>query len=351
MNETIYFIVPGSLATRTGGYVYDRRIIEYLRSGGWTVEPIELGGNFPDPDDKTRANAEKFFASIPGRALVVVDGLAFGVLPEIAEKEHVRLALFALVHHPLADETGIAEDLRQKLMRSEAIALRFANHAIVTSKFTRRRLVELGISSGKISIVEPGVVPAPLAGRRDEGGRGPPIQMLCPASYIARKGHADLLFALSGLIDLPWHVICVGNSELDTRCFAKVCALREELGLAARVELRTEVEDRELESLYGASNLIVLASRYEGFGMVVTEAIARGLPIITTTGGALAETLPKGAGLASPPGDIDALKKNLRHILEDENLFARLSKGAQAARERLRTWDEASRAFAAVLSA
>ena len=351
MNETIYFIVPGSLATRTGGYVYDRRIIENLRAGGWTVEPIELGGNFPDHDAKTRAKAEKIFASIPNGALVVVDGLAFGALPEIAENEHSRLALIALVHHPLADETGIAEDLRQKLTRSEATALGFANHAVVTSKFTRRRLVELGISPGKISIVEPGVVPAPLVRRHDSNGREPPIQMLCPASYIARKGHGDLLFALSGLVDLPWHVICVGNSELDTRCFAKVCALREELGLAARVELRAEVEDRELESLYAASDLIILASRYEGFGMVVTEAIARGLPIVTTTGGALAETLPKGAGLASPPGDIEALMKNLRRILEDKNLLARLSESARAARERLWTWDEASRAFAAVLSA
>jgi hypothetical protein len=120
MNEKIYFIVPGSLAIRTGGYAYDRRIIEHLRAGGWTVEPIELGGNFPNPDDKTRAKAEKIFATIPNQARVVVDGLAFGALPEIAEKEHSRLVLIGLVHHPLADETGIADDLRQELMRSEA---------------------------------------------------------------------------------------------------------------------------------------------------------------------------------------------------------------------------------------
>lgn len=351
MNKTIYFIVPGSLGMRTGGYVYDRRIIENLRAGGWTVEPIELGGTFPAPDDQTRANVEKIFASIPNGAPVVVDGLAFGALPEIAEKEHERLTLIALVHHPLADETGIAEGLRQKLMRSEVTALKFAHHVIASSNFTSRRLAELGISSEKISIVEPGVAPAPLAGRRDGTERESSLQMLCPASYIVRKGHADLLFALSGLVDLPWRMICVGNSELDECCYAKVCALRVELDLAERVELRAEVGDRELERLFAASDLIVLASYYEGFGMVVTEAIARGLPIVTTTGGALAETLPKGAGLASPPGDVEALKKNLRQVLEDKNLYARLSKGARAARERLRSWDEASRAFAAVLGA
>ncbi len=351
MNETICFIVPGSLATRTGGYVYDRHIIENLRAQGWRVEPIELGGSFPGPDDKTRVRAEKIFASIPNGALVVVDGLAFGALPEIAEQEHSRLTLVALVHHPLADETGIADDLKQKLTRSEATALGFTKHAIATSKFTRRRLIELGISPEKISIVEPGVAPAPLVARRDSNGREPALQMLCPASYIARKGHGDLLSALSRLVDLPWHMICVGNSKLDARCYAKVCALREELGLAERVELLEEVGDRELERLYAASDLIVLASYYEGFGMVVTEAIARGLPIVTTTGGALAETLPEGAGLASPPGDIGALAKNLRRILQDKNLLAQLSQSAQAARRRLRTWDEASRDFAAALKA
>jgi glycosyltransferase involved in cell wall biosynthesis len=329
-------VVPGSLATRTGGYAYNRKIIEGLRNIGWSVTLVELSGGFPDPDEQALAYAKKCFASLPDGGLVVVDGLAFGVLPEIASPEHARLRLVALVQ-------------REKLMLSETKALGFAHHIVVTSKFTRRRLMELGVGEEKISIVEPGVIPASLSTGRDRGRGGAPMQMLCPASYIARKGHADLLRALSGLMDLPWQVICVGNGNLDARCYAVICALRAELGLIPRVDLRDEVNDSELERLYSTSDLIVLASHYEGFGMVVTEAIARGLPVVTTTGGALAETLPDGAGLASAPGDIDALKKNLCQVLSDENAYARLAEAARAARDRLSTWDKVSPRFAEAL--
>jgi glycosyltransferase involved in cell wall biosynthesis len=350
MRKPIYFVVPGSLAVRTGGYGYDRNIVERLRGGGWAIETIELGGQYPDPDSATRAKAEEIFASIPSDALVVIDGLAFGAMPEIAEKEHDRLKLVALVHHPLADETGIGEDLSRKLMRSETAALRFAARIIATSRFTSRRLVEMGVDREKIFVVEPGVASAPLAARRF-GGEGSALNMLCPASYIARKGHADLLTALSGLSELPWSLICVGNNDLDSNCYGDMVALRDALGLGGRVELRAEVNDRELEKLFASSDLVALASHYEGFGMVVPEAIAHGLPVVTTTGGALAETLPSDAGLASPPGDRESLRENLRNILEDKNLYRRLCENAEAARAKLKSWDEAARAFAAVLEA
>ncbi|MEE8439223.1 MAG: glycosyltransferase family 4 protein [Micropepsaceae bacterium] len=349
MSEILTFVVPGSLATRTGGYAYDRKIIENLRESGWTVEPVELGSGFPNPDQKTLANTEKSFSAIPDGALVIVDGLAFGVLPEIAAREHLRLKLVALVHHPLADETGLGDEQRAELRRSEVHALGFAHHVVVTSNFTRRRLVEYGVEEKKISVVEPGIDPAPLGKGRDRSGPGAPMQMLCPASYIPRKGHVDLLRALSELKELPWQLICAGNTKLDTGLYAEICALREAAGLNQRVELRDEVNEGELDRLYSAADLIVLASHYEGFGMVVTEAVARGLPVITTTGGALAETLPSGAGLASPPGDINALKENLHRVLTDEAAYARLFEAARKAREALPTWDEASRAFAQAL--
>jgi glycosyltransferase involved in cell wall biosynthesis len=222
---------------------------------------------------------------------------------------------------------------------------------VVTSAFTSRRLVELGVGAEKISIAAPGVAAAPLAKGGQGKGRGAAMQMLCPASYIVRKGHADLLRALSGLTDLSWKLICVGNTQLDETCYAEICALREALALTSRVDLRGEVGDDELDALYSASDLVVLASHYEGFGMVVTEAIARGLPVITTTGGALADTLPNGAGLASAPGDIEALRENLREVLAGENTYKRLAKGARSARQTLPGWAAAAQAFAAALGA
>jgi glycosyltransferase involved in cell wall biosynthesis len=350
MKDSLTFVVPGSLETRTGGYAYDRKIIEGLRKNGWTVALIELSGSYSNPDEKALAHAEDRFAAIADGTLVIIDGLAFGVLPEIAAKEHSRLNLVGLVHHPLADETGLGQSQRERLVISEAKSLGFAHQIIATSHFTFHRLVELGVGAEKTSVVEPGAIAAPLSKGRAGAVPETPMRMLCPASYIPRKGHADLLRAMSGLKDLHWKLICVGNTRLEVGLYDKICALRDAHGLGAQVELRDEVKDGELDELYSTADLVVLASHYEGFGMVVTEAIARGLPVITTTGGALADTLPEGAGLASAPGDIETLEKNLRKVLTDDNSYARLVRGARTARASLSTWDEAVLAFADALN-
>lgn len=93
----------------------------------------------------------------------------------------------------------------------------------------------------------------------------------------------------------------------------------------------------------------MLASYYEGYGMVVTEALARGLPVITTTGGALADTLPAEAGLAVSPGDSRALAAALARWFEAPALRARLRGGARDARQRLGDWHAAGDAFAEAL--
>lgn len=345
MADTIYFVVPGSLSIRTGGYNYDRKIIEGLRARGTAVELVELGGHYPDASEEDRAAAGRLFASIPDGTPTIVDGLAFGALPEIAEKEQARLRLVALVHHPLADEAGLSKSTRARLIESEMRALRRACGIIVTSAYTKRRLAEYGVAPERVSVVMPGTDEAAIA--KGSGGEG--LSILCPASYIPRKGHADLFHALSGLENLSWRLLCVGEKSLAPDHFASLCALCVSLGLSDRIEMRNQVADAELNRLYAVSDLVALASLYEGFGMVVTEALMRGLPVVTTTGGALADTLPAGAGLASAPGDIDALRENLRIVLTDRAAYARLREGARAARDALPRWSEAVAAFETAL--
>lgn len=346
MPESIHFVVPGSLDTRTGGYHYDRKIIEGLRARGRDIEIIELGGNYPEPSRDDRAVAERQLAAIPGGARAIVDGLAFGALPELAEKERARLRLVALVHHPLADEAGLPETKRAEFVGTEKRALACARKIIVTSPFTGRRLGQYGVASDKIAVVPPGTERAELA--TGSGGAG--IRILCPASYIPRKGHADLFEALAGLLDLSWQLTCVGENGLAPDHFASLCALSESLGLAERIELEKQASDVELNRLYSVSDFVALASLYEGFGMVVTEALMRGLPVVTTTGGALADTLPAGAGLASAPGNVAALRENLRVVLTDAAVLRRLREGAIAVRETLPGWEEAAAGFDAVLN-
>ena len=342
---SVYFVVPGSLSTRTGGYIYDRRIIEGLRALGGTVTLISLPGTYPFLDEADIAKAHDAFVAIPNGAAVVVDGLAFGALPHIAEQHAGRLQLVALVHHPLADETGLSSQVAARLFASEERALRSARRVIVTSEYTARRLDTFAVSPDAIAVCVPGVDPAPLA----RGSGSDHVVLLCPASLTPRKGHAILFAALADLHDLDWRLLCAGNTGLDPMHRDKLAALRLELGLAERIEMCGEADEAELASLYDGADLLVLASHYEGYGMVISEALARGLPMVTTTGGALSDTVPSSAALRVPPGDAAAFREALRSAISDPNLRGQLAVGARAARAGLLDWNESARGFARAL--
>jgi len=344
-------IVAGDPGQRTGGYLYDARIVAVLRDRGWRVDVVGLAGRFPQPDQTARRHMAATLASLPDAALVVIDGLAMGGLPEEVECHAKRLCLVALVHHPLADETGLDPAQQQRLRDSEARALAAARRVIVTSRFTARVLADYGVSDARLRVVEPGVDPSPLA----SGALGdPPVQrpwrLLCVATLTPRKGLDVLVEALSGLSDRPWHCEVIGSDQRDVAHANALVAHTQRLGLAAQLRFVGERSAEALAKAYSEADLFVLPSYYEGYGMVVTEALSRGLPVITTTGGALADTLPGDAGLAVPPGDAAALREALKRWMDSAELRQRLRRGALRERRALADWTSAGARFAAALA-
>ncbi|MBZ9537634.1 glycosyltransferase family 4 protein [Modicisalibacter tunisiensis] len=342
------FIVAGDPGQLTGGYVYDARIVDALRHQGWQVEVVGLEGRFPEPDATAGQALDRALADCPNGAQVVIDGLAMGGLPEIVAQHAPRLDLTALVHHPLADETGLDDAQRTRFQISETRALAAVNRVIVTSPFTARRLADFQVGADRLHVIEPGVERPPMPSRRAARHDGP-ARLLCVATITPRKGHDILAEALAGLADRDWQCDCIGGLDRD---LAHVEHVRERLaahGLSDRVHLLGERAPRALAEAYAAADLFVLPSHYEGYGMVVSEALAHGLPVLTTTGGALAHTLPDGAGLQVPPGDPTALAEALRRWLDDAALREHLLEGAREAGRALADWDTAGRAFAAAL--
>jgi glycosyltransferase involved in cell wall biosynthesis len=331
------FLVPGDLATQTGGYVYDRRVLQALSGLGWETRVHALDGSFPRPTGAALAQTRGLLASLPERRPVLIDGLAMGAMPELVAAESRRLRLVALVHHPLAEEPGLSKAAARDLRRSEARALAAAQGVVVTSRFTAGLVAALGVPGARIEVVEPGTDPAPLG----SGSGSPAPHLLCVATLTRRKGH-DLLFdALARLKDRDWRLACAG--ALD-RCPQTVADLRDQLGrlgLGERVELAGEVGAERLARLYGSADLFVLATRFEGYGMALAEALARGLPVLSTRAGAVPETVPAGAGVLVAPEDVDALAGSLRRLLDEPALLRRLADGARSARARLPTWSVA----------
>ncbi|MFB1487926.1 MULTISPECIES: glycosyltransferase family 4 protein [unclassified Thiocapsa] len=340
------FLIPGDPSTATGGYRYDRRIIDGLINAGRSVKIERLDDSFPRPTVEALVDADRCFAGIPDDSGVVVDGLAFGLLGESAARHRGRLRLIALVHHPLALETGLAATRVEALRIGETAALAAARLIVVTSGATADLLAgDYGVSQARIRVVEPGTDAAPLA----VGSGASEPNLLCVAAMTPRKGHDILLQALAALADRSWRLDCVGSL---TRCPATSTALQrltEQLGLSERVRFTGEVEESRLAALYHRADLFVLPTRFEGYGMVLTEALARGLPIVSTRIGPIPNLVPADSGLLVEPDDPAALRTALARVLHDPGLRAGLASGARSARSRLRSWDDASGDFMDVL--
>lgn len=341
----LVFVVPGDPATRTGGYLYDRRIMEELAALGCPSSLLRLPDAFPFPGLAELAEAEQGLALVPGHSTVIVDGLALGVLPEAAARLAQRARLVALVHHPLAEETGLSEDERRRLAESERRALASAARVIVTGPATARALAaDFAVPSEKITVVLPGTDPAPLA----PADTTPPT-LLCVGTVTPRKGHDVLLPALASLRELPWRLVCAGSLERDPDWSRRLLQQVQDEGLDSRIRFLGEASERELSELYLAADLFVLPSHLEGYGMALAEALARGLPLVTTATTAIAETLPPDCMRLVQPGDPRALTSALRDILGDKQQRRALRRGARAARASLPRWRDAGRAFLAAL--
>jgi glycosyltransferase involved in cell wall biosynthesis len=342
--RTAAFAVPGDLATPTGGYVYDRRIIAELPALGWHIDVLDLGDRFPRPPADMRAAAGARLAGVPPGHPVVVDGLALGVLPEAAAALQASHALVALIHHPLALEAGLSAGEAACLRTSERAALVAVRHVITTSTATARILADdYCVPSGRLSVVEPGtdrVAPTPR--RRDNV-----VTLLAVGSVVPRKGYDVLIAALGRIRHLSWRLVIAGDCGRSPDTLRNLEADIARLGLAGRVALLGAAPYELLTSLYAAADLFVLPSRFEGYGMAYAEAMAHGVPVIGTTAGAIPQTVPAGAGVLLPPDDVDALSATLQRLIENPEERERLAAGARATR--FPSWPEQAARFAAVL--
>ena len=350
----LHLVVPGPLDQQTGGYLYDARMAAGLRRRGWEVEVHNLEGTFPAADAAAEASLHGALSALEDGSRVLVDGLALGGLPDPVVAHRGRLRILALVHHPVSDETGLSAEVRAGLAVRERNALAAAAGAIVTSRFTARGLGRFGVPAARVRVAQPGTDPAPPATGPEPGA---PPQLLSVASVVPRKGHDVLVAALARLRDLPWRCVCAGSLEREPDYVRRVRALVEEHGLAGRVRFAGECLRAALERMYASSSIFVLASHYEGYGMVLTEALARGLPVVSTTGGAIPDTVASDAALLTPPGDDRALAGAIGSLLDPDEAAGDESAGAGARRRAglaaaarrqaagLPDWDTAVRAF------
>lgn len=349
----MYVVVPGDVDDvdlPSGGNAYDRRVCQGLRALGRRVREVAVAGSWPRPGTDALAELARSLARLPDGAVALVDGLVACGVPEVIVPAAGRLRLTVLVHLPLADETGLAPAVAADLDARERDTLRAARTVVATSDWAAARLVQHhGLDASRVRVVVPGVDPAPLAPGTDGASA-----LLCVASVTERKGHDVLVGALSELGELGWSCSCVGPLTRDPGYVTRLRELVERRGLTGRVRFTGPRAGHQLAAAYAAADLLVLPSRAETYGMVLTEALARGIPVVASSVGGVPEaigTAPDGAlpGMLVPPGDPAALADALRHWLVTQEQRRLLREAARGRRGTLNTWTATSRRMAGVL--
>ncbi|WP_116246789.1 glycosyltransferase family 4 protein [Nocardiopsis sp. FIRDI 009] len=338
---TVTFVVPPA-DVPSGGNTYDARIAAELEASGRPVRRVEAPGFWPRPGPADRERLSRELALLPDGAGVLMDGLVACGVPEILGPHADRLRIVTLVHLPLADETGLSPGTAADLDARERAVLGMTG-VVATSRWAARRLADHhGLA--RVHHVAPGTDPAPLAPGTDGASH-----LLCVASVTPRKGHDLLLAALARVDGPPWTCVCAG--PVGRGGYAdRVRAAAE----ASEVRLAGALTGADLEAAYAAADLVVLPSRAETFGMAVTEALARGVPVVASRVGGVPEALgrdPRGErpGILVAPEDADALGDALRRWLTDPRLRGRLRTSARRRRSQLAGWRQAARAMGAVL--
>jgi glycosyltransferase involved in cell wall biosynthesis len=341
----LWFAIPGDIETRTGGTVYDKRVMAELRAAGWRVGHLEWPSSFPFPSPADEAAVTASLAACPDGALVLIDGLALGVLPELAATEAKRLRLVALVHHPLALESGLAPDIAQRLATSERQALSHVRAGIVTSEMTAATLArDYGVDRRSITVATPGVErPAAIASRRQNAVP----RLLAVATVTPRKAYDVLIDSLARIADLDWHCTVAGSLDRAPETAAAVRRQIEGYALTGRIDLIGEVADPA--PLYEAADIFVHPSRYEGYGMAIAEALAYGIPVVATRAGAIPEVVPPEAGILVPVDDPAALADSLRRLIENPSVRQLYADGAAVAAKRFATWSGTAARIASAL--
>lgn len=302
---------PGDPEQRTGGYLYNKRLVQAWTELGFEAEILPLSWPLK-PGDTARVEA------LPADVCVLADGLLWESL--CSESQGIERPAAVLVHSLRAWEPGQPESA----LGEELAALGRAQALVCTGPKVQALLAQAGLESvmalpGTKGVIGPRPVGAP--------------HLLCAATVTARKGHLRLLQVLATLQDLPWTLDCVGSLTREPETAQAVALAVDSLGLSERVRLLGE--STEMTPHYHRAHALVHAAHHEAFGMVLSEALAHGRPVLSTPAGALAY-LPSSAVLT-----LDEDLGGLAAYLRDPAVREALYQGAQAAE--LPSWQDTAR--------
>ena len=336
----------------TGGNVYNRALIAELGALGIDVRLQKLAGPWPDGDASTHLGLARALRATPA---CLVDGIvACGSPDVVAAAVESGHAVTIVVHLPISDELGLEPARRQRFALLESKAVHAASGVLCSSRWAA---VEVARRYGRsdVGVAIPGVTPAAVA--RGSLDSGLP-HLLSLASLTPTKDQLTLVRALAQLADLPWTADLIGSDLADPGYAVQVRTEIAAAGLAERITVPGILVGQALDQKWDTADLLVLTSRIETYGLVVVEALARGIPAVVSADTGAVEALREGAtteraeapGTGVRAGDPQSLSVVLRRWLTEPMLRHSWRQVALARRDTLPGWQQTAEAVLAYLN-
>jgi glycosyltransferase involved in cell wall biosynthesis len=344
--KNLHFIIPGDINTLTGGYVYDKMILEGLRRKGYNVSLHELTSDFPFPAPESISQCNQVFNTIPAGNPILIDSLIFGSIPDILKDQRIKNPLVAIIHLPLAKNPNYSPSIQAQLARQEKIAFQYADKVVAVSDFTKQLLAEYNIDLSIIKVINPGV--SNVEQKTDFPQF--PEKLLCVGSYLPGKGQILLVEALAKNKNLSWTLNMYGIKDFDRAYVQNMLTKIKIEGLSNRIFMNSPVSNEELHICYLNADLFILPSYFENFCMSLNDALAHGLPVITTNGGGIPYSVPCNMGLFVRPGNVAELSGAIRKTLTDPIIYKEICTNASQYYKSANTWIESINQFHVLIS-
>jgi len=342
-------LIYGSLDARSGGFEYDRRLVEHLRRSEDQVRIIALPWRTYPALLAQNLTAVRSCAAAGRLDLLLQDELNHPslFLANAYLKKRIGCPVVGIVHHLRCREPHPAL-LRSVYRCVERKYLRSMDAFVFNSNATRRSVAEL------IGALPPSLTATPGGDRfgtvaaedeivsraRSDG----PLRLLFVGNLLPRKGLTELLAALAAIADAAWHLDVVGSGEIDAAYTAGIRRRIAESGLAAKVRLRGAMADKELEKLMRTCHLLAMPFAYEGFGIVFLEAAAFGLPSLVLDRGGAPEVIRNNReGYSFNSGDIAGVAARVLDLIRDRDELVRLGLNARRRFDAFSGWDRTVR--------
>ncbi|MGO8822847.1 MAG: glycosyltransferase family 4 protein [Desulfomonilaceae bacterium] len=340
-------VIYGSLDILTGGFIYDRKLVDFIQAHGAIVEICSL----PWRDYASHLTDNLSYRFFSRLKMADFDILLEDELnhPSLLTANRLLLnsskyPVVSIVHHLRSSElrSNIANRFYRRI---ERMYLGTVDGFIFNSGATRKSVKTLGLPPRPSVTAYPGRnclnrgVNSQFIRKRAHGHG--PLRLLFVGSLIPRKQLHTLVEALSHIPRKDWALRVVGSLETNKNYTNEVLGRLKRLDLEDNVSLLGSMSGEELEAEYRNSQVLAVPSSYEGFGIVYLESMGFGAPPLASTAGAACEMITDGLnGFLVNPGDIKGISEKIGRLISDRALLVQMGEAALDRFATHPTWDQ-----------